>query len=109
MTVTDEEIEKLAKAVLAAHQALDIDMGDGEPTWQCCNSVCGHGRCVVGDAVEIAARVSELTEADISSMNYARRMGGLQPPLLVSKRGEEHVPLPYCLCDTCSKERGAGG
>jgi hypothetical protein len=74
--------ELLAKAVLAAHQALNIDMGDGELTYQCCNAVCGHGgrnHCLIGNALEIAERCVNLTEEDLESMNKSRTYGGHEP------------------------------
>lgn len=78
----------LAKAVIAASQALDIDMGDGEATYQCCNAVCGHGsECLVGRALDLANRLASLTIADVANMNHARALGGIQPPLDPERRG----------------------
>lgn len=80
-----EEIAKviitLSKAVLAANQALNIDMGDGEPTYQCCNAVCGHPNCLVGDGLKHALKLVALTENDIKGMNVFRARGNL-PPLV---------------------------
>lgn len=50
-----EELRKrvlqLEAALEFASQKLNIDMGDGEPTFQCCNAVCGHCNCIVGNAL----------------------------------------------------------
>lgn len=63
----------LAKGVLAANLALDIDMGDGETTYQCCNAVCGHCNCLVGDALLIAKSVTKLSPEDLALMNKQRK------------------------------------
>ncbi len=47
------DLEVLISGVLAANRALNIDMGDGERTYQCCNAVCGHPPgCVFGRAFQ---------------------------------------------------------
>lgn len=78
-------VEMLAKAVIYAHLALDLDMGDDEPTFQCCRAVCGHGPvCPVGDMLDFAMRITELTEADIEPLNSARLLAKQEP--VTSKR-----------------------
>lgn len=45
-------LDTLIVGVMRAENALNIDMGDGEPTYQCCNAVCGHPpSCLVGQAI----------------------------------------------------------
>jgi hypothetical protein len=75
-----ERVGMLAKAVIYAHLALDLDMGDGEVTFQCCRGVCGHGPgCPVGDALDLAMRISSLVEADIEPLNRSRALEKQEP------------------------------
>jgi hypothetical protein len=83
--VTDEEILRLAKAVLVAGKALNLDMGDGEATYQCCRAVCGHPpSCPIGDALLIAERLTKLDADDIAGLNESRQAEN-QAPVFVNK------------------------
>lgn len=76
---------QLAKAVLAASEALNIDMGDGELTYQCCNAVCGHSDgCLIGNVLQHAKKITNLDRVDLLAMNL-NRSHGMQPRILTEQ------------------------
>lgn len=71
INISDDNILLMAKGLLFAEQAIDLDMGDGEPTFQCCNSVCGHN-CLLSQAADIAKKITNLTSDDLVKINNDR-------------------------------------